>query len=199
MFYTRKAIDVRDKVYAVLGMSRDDPDLRPNYEVSWKEVFQQLVKLVHGKGVSAETSDYSQRAVIKSKGCILGWVSSVIRSDDRQSMTVTSKNRAWYSGEKLEWTLQASAKSIQEGDIVSLLQGASKPTIIRLCKDHFAVVIIAATPLNIRAGLGRPKYSKSEIRFPRDFRLIWDLENPVGESQDREDYETLIGINHRVS
>jgi hypothetical protein len=37
MFHTRRATDVRDKVYALLGMSRDDPSdagLLPNYEVS---------------------------------------------------------------------------------------------------------------------------------------------------------------------
>jgi hypothetical protein len=44
------------------------------------------------------------------------------------------------------WTLQPSAKSIQDGDLICLLQGASKPTIIRLCKDHFAIIMIAATP-----------------------------------------------------
>ncbi|PMD21123.1 HET-domain-containing protein [Hyaloscypha hepaticicola] len=43
MFHTRKASDVRDKVYALLGMSSDNPgkaDLRPDYGVSWKELFQ---------------------------------------------------------------------------------------------------------------------------------------------------------------
>ena len=59
-------------------MSRDDPGkagLLPNYEISWKELFQQLVKFVLGQGISVETSNYSQRAVIKAKGFILGQVS----------------------------------------------------------------------------------------------------------------------------
>jgi hypothetical protein len=147
MFHTHKASDVRDKVYALLGMSSDDPEeagLRPDYKVSWKELFQQLAKFVLGKDVSVETSeetsDHSQRAVIKSTGCVLGQVYSV-RSDDRQNITFTSSAR--YVGDKVEWTFQASAKSIRERDIICLLQGASKPTIIRLCKDHFAIIVIA--------------------------------------------------------
>jgi len=43
MFHTRKATNPRDKVYTLLGMSSNDPgeaSLRPNYEVSWKELFQ---------------------------------------------------------------------------------------------------------------------------------------------------------------
>ena len=58
MFHTRQASDVRDKVYALLGMSSDNPDeagLLPNYEVSWKNLFQQLVKFVLGKDISVET------------------------------------------------------------------------------------------------------------------------------------------------
>jgi hypothetical protein len=37
MFHTRQASDPRDKVYALLGMSSDDPgkaDLQPDYEIS---------------------------------------------------------------------------------------------------------------------------------------------------------------------
>jgi hypothetical protein len=101
MFHTREASYVRDKVYALLGMSSDDPvkaGLRPDYKVSWKELFQKLVKFVLGKYVSVEIpddSDDSQRAVIKSKGCVLGQV-SLVKSDDRQNVniTFTSKNAA---------------------------------------------------------------------------------------------------------
>ncbi|KAH6714755.1 hypothetical protein BKA61DRAFT_643463 [Leptodontidium sp. MPI-SDFR-AT-0119] len=172
MFHARKATDPRDKVYALLGISSNDPKkagLQPDYEISWEELFQQLVKFVLGKEVFVETS--SQRAVIKSKGCILGQVSSVT-SDDKQNMFITSKNAAWHLGDKMEWTLQASAKSIREYNIVCLLQGASKPTIIRQCKDHFAVVVIAATPLNKGRSFGLSELSKSMAYFPRDFLLV---------------------------
>ena len=94
MFHTREASDVHDKVYALLGMSSDDPDkagLQPDYKISWEELFQQLVKFFLGKVVSMETS--SQRAVIKIKGCILGQVTSV-RRGDKQNVNITSRNVA---------------------------------------------------------------------------------------------------------
>jgi hypothetical protein len=104
MFHTRQATNTRDKVYALLSMSSDDSEkagLQPNYEISWEELFQQLVKFVLGKVVSVETSDNSQRAVIKSKRCILSQV-SLVRSDNRQNVIITSKNTAWHSGDKIE-------------------------------------------------------------------------------------------------
>jgi hypothetical protein len=176
MLHTRKASDVRDKVYALLGMSSDDPDeggLRPDYEVSWKELFQKPVKFILGKDITVEASNYTQRAVVKSKGYILGQVSS-ITSDSRQqvNITFTSKNAAWCLDDKMEWTLQASAKSIRENDIVCLLQGASKPTIIRLCQDHFAIVVIAVTPLKGTGNFKQLELSKSKTYFPRDFQII---------------------------
>jgi hypothetical protein len=42
MFHTRQASDPRDKVYALLGMSSDDPikaSLRPDYKISWEKLF----------------------------------------------------------------------------------------------------------------------------------------------------------------
>jgi hypothetical protein len=94
MFHARQATDTHDKVYALLGMSSDDPEkagLQPDYKISWEELFQQLVKFFLGKVVSVETS--SQRAVIKIKGCILGQVTSV-RRGDKQNVNITSRNAA---------------------------------------------------------------------------------------------------------
>jgi hypothetical protein len=124
-----------------------------------------------------DDSDDRQRAVIKSKGCVLGQV-SLVRSGDRQNVniTFTSKNVGWYLGDEMEWTLQASAKSIQERDIVCFLQGASKPTIIRLYKDHFAIIVIAVTPLKESGSPKQLELSKSITYFSRDFLLIWDWE-----------------------
>jgi hypothetical protein len=199
MFHTRKATDVRDKVYALLGMSRDDPGkagLLPNYEISWKELFQQLVKFVLGHSLSVETSNNSQRAVIKSKGCILGQVFSV-RSDKRQNVniTFTSENEAWCLGDKIEWTLQASAKSLRERDIVCLLQGASKPTIIRLCNDHFAIVVIAVTPLKESGSFRQLDLPKPITHFPRDFLLVWDWEQLLGDSQCQEESKNWVSLD----
>jgi hypothetical protein len=42
MFYTRQATNPRDKVYALLGISSDDPSkagLQPDYTITWEELF----------------------------------------------------------------------------------------------------------------------------------------------------------------
>jgi ankyrin repeat protein len=200
MFHTHKATNPVDKVYALLGMSSDDTGtagLLPNYTVPWKELFKELVKFILGKDISVKTSENSQRAIIQSKGYILGQVFSV-KSDNMQSVNITSKNAAWDLGSKTEWTLQASANPIQERDVICLLHGASKPSIIRLRKDHFAVVVVAATPLNGSGSFGWPEISQSRKQFLRDFSLVWDWEKPLGKSQDQEEYETLTKIYSQV-
>ena len=195
MFYTRQASDPRDKVYALLGMSLGDPSkasLQPNYTISWEELFAQLIKYILGGDVFVKTS--GQRAVIKSKGRVLGQVSS-IRRDNRQNVNIIVNERTEnFRPITTEWTLQAPAKPIQEYDIIYLQYGASKPTIIRVCKDHFAVIVIAATPLNRSSSSGWPETSQSRTEFSRDFLLIWDWESPQGMSQDQGEYDALIKI-----
>jgi hypothetical protein len=197
MFHTRHASDPRDKVYALLGMSLDDPSkatLQPDYTISWERLFEKLVKYILGKDTFVETS--SRRPMIKSKGCILGQV-TWIGSDNGQNVKIAfkSQNEAWRFGDTIEWTLRASAKTIQERDIVCLLQGASKPTVIRLYKDYFAIIIIAVTPLK---GSGKSKQlglSKRIECFPRHFPLIWDWEQLLEESQDQEELNNWMSFD----
>ncbi|KAF5872490.1 putative het-domain-containing protein [Botrytis fragariae] len=191
MFHTRRATDRRDKVYALLGMSSDDPEkagLQPSYEASWEDVFQQVVNFILGKDITVSTS--SQRAVIQCKGLIFGQVSSV-RMNDGQHVSIKSRLGDWDLSDITEWTLQASAKPIQEHDIICLIYGASKPTIIRLCHDHYIVIVIAATPLNVLTRYDWPQVSQSKTQFLRDFLLIWDWENSYEVLQDQEGYRTL--------
>ncbi|RYP78247.1 hypothetical protein DL771_000724 [Monosporascus sp. 5C6A] len=139
MYHTRKATEHHDKVYALLGMSSDDPTvagLSASYEVSWKQLFQQLIHFILCERVSVDTWDGKEIAVIKGKGCILGEVSSVERDttwEDRQHVGITWKNVPIYFGVEgtSHWTFQTSAKPVRVGDAICLLQGASRPTIIR--------------------------------------------------------------------
>jgi hypothetical protein len=71
MYHNREATRRHDKIYALLGMSSEDPSaagLSPNYQVSWKELLQRLVRFLLYKGVSVETWNEREIAVIKSKG-----------------------------------------------------------------------------------------------------------------------------------
>ncbi|OCL01779.1 hypothetical protein AOQ84DRAFT_328482, partial [Glonium stellatum] len=201
MYHTREATECHDKVYALFGMSSDDPSaagLSPNYKVPWRKLLQQLVKFLLCKEVSVETWDEKEIAVIKSKGCILGQVSSVEGDStryDRQRVSIIFKNKPrsleYEKKWGAQWTLQASAKSIRQGDLVCLLQGASKPSIIRTCKDNFTVIKIAVTPqqgVRTESGYvecqGLSPWMKS---FPRDFLLVWNWEELVGNLTDQVD------------
>jgi tetratricopeptide (TPR) repeat protein len=208
MFSTHEATDPRDKVYALLGMSSDDPEearLLPDYEIGLAEFFQRLVQFLLSTKITADTCGKGINPVIKSKGCVLGKVVSITDMGHDIVAHVSFNCKVTYVGHQKEmycdWTLQTSAKPARKGDIVCLLEGALKPTIIRTCKDHFTVISIAATPPEeIRwAGQGNPMepldwpalLSLFEV-FGRDFRLIWDWEGSSGDIQNRKESESTI-------
>ncbi|KAF2182882.1 HET-domain-containing protein, partial [Zopfia rhizophila CBS 207.26] len=206
MYHTHEATERCDKVYALLGMSSDNPSaagLSPDYRIPWGRLFKHLIEyLLYGQ-VSAETWDDREMAVIKSKGCILGKVSLVkshISWDDKQVVDITFKNTPRYLGDKMEWsacwTLQVSAKPIRQGDLVCLLRGASQPTIIRPSKDYLAIIMIAITPLEDtgtqRKGARGRALFPLVTNFPHDFLLVWKWEKSLGKFQDQEEYETLL-------
>jgi ankyrin repeat protein len=212
MYHNHEATLLPDKVYALLGMSGMSSDdlskanLLPNYEVKWEELLQRLAKFLLCERISVETWSGKEIAVIKSKGYILGKISSVrntISLGGRQGVDVTFKN----TSEQLEylevsnewsahWTLQPSAKPIRDGDLICFLQGASKPTIIRLRKDHFVIIMIAASPLE--TGQTESEYSKWPKLFARDFLLVWDWKNS-SKLQDLGEYDALVRTNDWVS
>jgi ankyrin repeat protein len=132
----------------------------------------------------------SEIAAIKTRGCVLGQVSSVTSNQDaRQGVHITFNELD--EDDEIRWTLLTSAKPVKRGDVICLLQGAKKPTIIRPCKDGFAIIMIAATPPQRL----QKKWSgllQSEESFTRDFLLIWDWKKSSENSQDREKYESLI-------
>lgn len=203
-YHTHEAKIKHDKVYALLGMSSDDLSearLKPDYNVPWKELMQNLIELLISAQVSVYTWNNREVAVIRSRGCILGEVSlrKIDRdSDGRQNVEVVFKNMSRQSGciryGNARWTLQTSAKSIQNGDLLCLLQGASKPSIIRLRNDHFAVIAIAVDPPENIQTMGRDvkwvDLSRS-IAFTRNFPLIWDWEISSENLQDPGKYNTL--------
>ncbi|KAF2804422.1 HET-domain-containing protein [Mytilinidion resinicola] len=203
MYHAHGATKRHDKVYALLGMSSDDlskVDLLPDYRVPWEKLFQRLAKYLLPKNISVETWADKEIAVIKSKGCILGKISSVrsnIGWNGGQDVDVISRNISGAPGLTGEWsshwTLHPSAKSIMIGDVICYLQGASKPTIVRVCKDYWAIVIIAATPPHTI------RMRNEDVEFPfflqlaklrtRNLQFIWNWENSLWKLQGQEEYE----------
>ncbi|CVK91838.1 related to HETEROKARYON incompatibility protein [Fusarium proliferatum] len=204
MYHTRKATERHDKVYALLGMSSDDPSeagLYVDYTIPWSQVFHRLVKYVLSQSVSVKTWSYRELAVIDGKGLVLGEVSSVQRDpawEDSQEVTIAWKNAYVEAGRMSSWAVQASAKNIQAGDIVCILQGASRPTIIRLCHPYWAVVMISVPPTDSIArdgkGIEWSEILQSVTRFSHRFVLVWDWEMHPNESLGDQEtkYEELM-------
>jgi hypothetical protein len=202
MYHNREATDRRDKIYALLGMSSDGipTGMSPDYKISWKVLFHRLVKSLVGEQTSVETWEENEIAVIKSMGCVLGEVSSVESAgdwNDTQSVLITLKSAAESLGQGTGWSghciLHASAKSIQKGDVVCLLQGASRAAIIRLYEDYCAVITITCTPMvDKRTKFDWLDLLRTVTTFPCEFLLVWDW----GKPEDGKDYEFLL--NSRV-
>ncbi|KAK3946515.1 heterokaryon incompatibility protein-domain-containing protein [Pseudoneurospora amorphoporcata] len=208
MYYTREATDRRDKVYALLGMSSDNPTaagLFADYDISWKQLFNKLIYFLLPKLVSVDLSDDKEIAVIEGKGCILGEVSSVERNatwDDRQDVAITWRNAPSYICVKevwgSSWTLPTTVKSVQKGDVICLLQGASRLTVLRPYNDHWAVIMIAVSPAgDSQATTGDIKWSEllqSITVFPHNFLLIWDWDIDLNKQQDKNNHDYFASI-----
>ena len=187
MFHTRKATVALDKVYALLGMSSDDPsaaELSADYDASWETVFKKLVTFSLSPWMYVETWDGKEVGVISGKGCILGEVSVV------EGGTITWKDIS--KGRRRSFTPPASAKLIQPRDVICLLQGASRPTIIRLHNDYSAVIRIAVPVLD-DSDVPNTKWLKrleSITTFPGDFLLIWDWHISREHAKEYEDFRS---------
>ncbi|KAF7898959.1 uncharacterized protein EAF01_008172 [Botrytis porri] len=188
MYHTRKATKRHDKIYALLGKSSNSPNLAgllPDYKVTWTTLLERLVKFILPQNISVKTWESKEVALIESKGDVLGYAFSIDDDStrfDRQYVTIPSNNRlesVYYNKEySTRWCFQDSAKPIRQGDLVCLLQGASKPAIIRATKDHFAIILIAATlqkHTQVNSGVFEsPLTLPSKQKFSRDFLLIWN-------------------------
>ncbi|RDH39438.1 HET-domain-containing protein [Aspergillus welwitschiae] len=158
MYCSHDATEQHDKVYALLGLSADPitDALTPNL---WPSL---------GYECSVETWHGIDTAVIKGKAWIIGHLYSVHWNHTAQWL---GNRRDW----KTEWQLQASARLVQDGDILCLLQGASKPSIIRLCRDHFTIVMPAVTPRKRRHGemLEQTVHGRRFMNSLIDILLTW--------------------------
>ena len=193
MYHTHEATERHDKVYALLGMSSDDPGrakLFPNYQEPWEDILQRLAKFVVSDKLSVEAQPNEEAVIFRGKGCILGTISSVdsdIGWDDRQSLNVSWRNilgQPEYAREtSARWTIQDSAKSIHKGDLICHLEGATRPTIIRLQQDFSAAIVIAAQSSRSIPNVGR-FFEWSEVPWSakactREFTLVWDWDGSL--------------------
>jgi len=138
VYHDYEATVRHDKVFTLLGMSSDAPDalgnagLSPDDGIPRGQLVKHLVRFFLGGKVSVYTCPDREIAVIKGKGYILGKVASV----KRQRMYITPET----SGHSREWTPRPSTKSAQVDDIVCLLHGVSKPTI--MCQNKIISLLL---------------------------------------------------------
>ncbi|KAM0168684.1 hypothetical protein ACHAPF_010749 [Botrytis cinerea] len=204
MYHTRMATKLHDKIYALLSMSSDTSNvagLSPDYRVTWTTLLERLVKFVLFKDVSVKAWEDKEIVLIESKGYVLGHVSSIDVDStryDRQYVSIVSNSQSKSNNKErtTRWLLQASAKPIRQGDIVCLLQGASKPAIIRAYKDHFSIIVIALTLQDKIQRNGEWFRSLRPLplvkKLSRDFLLIWNWEKSPEELQGQaEDGDTI--------
>ncbi|KAE8343095.1 hypothetical protein BDV24DRAFT_173453 [Aspergillus arachidicola] len=155
MYQNHDATVQHDKVYALLGLSAEDPRtpaLKPNYALPWNDVLKQVTTYLFGGKCSVQTWPGSDMAMIQRKGWIFGYIDSVktrTPEDDRAYVSsVLNHTVDWLytqTRRNYEWIVRAPEELIQEGDIICLIQGASTPSIIRLFKDHFEIVMTTIT------------------------------------------------------
>jgi ankyrin repeat protein len=192
-YHTHKAKILHDKVFALLGMSSEDisgANLEPNYNVTWSTLMMNLVKFLIGSHAFVRTWDKSQVAVINCKGIVLGQVFPIgHKQNDKQQINIKSD---FVQRGNITWTIPSPVNSIEDGDVLCFLQETRKPTIIRPCNNYFAIIMIAAVPIEQTELMECFEVRKA---FRSDFLLIWDWEN-LGTLLDPYDHRFLNQVNN---
>ncbi|PYH68901.1 HET domain-containing protein [Aspergillus vadensis CBS 113365] len=207
MYRFHKATMLHDKIYSLLGLCVEDPDevgLKPNYRLPWNEVFMQAIMHVFPSSCSVETWPESPVAVIKGKGLVLGYVGFAqkhILKNGSQQIEVNYNDTAHSLGYQgkwgTEWRLRVSAESVEQGDIIFLLKGASSPIIIRPCSGYFTVVVSTTAlqshdDMEWSNGVSTPKDFLTQSSL-NDIVLVWDISSSDGEkNKEHDDQNDLI-------
>jgi len=155
-FHGHEATDRRDKVFALLGLGANIPmELSANYDISWGEVFRRLIRSCIGNSEAyIETWDDQEIAIMKPEVMVLGHFVAE-RGFARGSVEEANMLHVQFSGEKLKgvaipWNRKRTALPPREGDILCLLPGATRPTIIRPLQLHThvycAIISIVESP-----------------------------------------------------
>ncbi|GAB1311921.1 hypothetical protein MFIFM68171_02131 [Madurella fahalii] len=111
-------------------------------------LLRELVRHLLGDRVAITTGDDVEIAVIKGQASVLAVIESVEltgrNGNDNNMQRVALRLRG---GWKTTWMLPPLARRVQPGDLVCLLSGAARPSILRHCRDYLAVVMITAPAL----------------------------------------------------
>jgi hypothetical protein len=176
MYCNRKATDRRDKIFALLGMSNDNwqgknTRIAVDYKSSWDAICRQFFQILYSREISANPWRTSGITAVEGRAQILGQLAfdeaESLHGETLQEVDVRfCGSRSRKAGEKQKWRLQVGANPVRPGDVVCLLRGASRFTIIR--PDGLDWIIV-------RAAVGPPVRAYMHgIAFPYELELLWD-------------------------
>lgn len=190
MYCNYNATKPHDKVYALLGLSADPTALEPNYSLPWNTVFQNLANYIF-PGCYVKTWPETETAVVKGKGSILGHIISVRENASdygQKSINVLLNNTARSLFHQAQWEveyiLQACGELFQESDMIFLMEGASKPSIIRLCKDHFTIITPAIALSQKQRGAGGERSSWMHFSTDGYFDIVLTWNIPMAKDEN---------------
>jgi hypothetical protein len=154
MFRSHEATDRRDKVYALIGMSTLDlniSSLSPDYETNWYTTFDTLLQEILGPDMKVTSSAPEDDGVgiITADVQILGYVCAIqLYNDDSQFSSISIEfpyayEQDLYRKRVVSYNLPSSNSPVAKGDLLCLIEGSKKPTIIRLQGGHLVIIAIA--------------------------------------------------------
>ncbi|KAM7205972.1 Heterokaryon incompatibility protein (HET) domain containing protein [Rhypophila sp. PSN 637] len=185
IFRSRKATNTVDKVYALLGMSSNDPGtvgLSADYNASWDAVSENVVGFCLSNQVtSIETRCGLDAMVIKAKGIIVGSAAYIRCHSPGPVLPINDHNGHGhfflyhYPDDPGTYALSFTGQqnilaATQEGDLICLFQGSSYPSIIRPHHDYWSIIIAAIRP----SGGWYPDRFQSDDAAPYELLLVWD-------------------------
>ena len=202
MYGNHNATKPHDKVYALLGLSADPAALVPNYSLPWNLVFQNLANYIF-PGCYVKTWPETETAIVKGKGTILGHIVSV-REDasgfGHQAINVllndTGRSLSHQAEREVEYILQACGELFQENDMIFLLEGASKPSIIRLCNDHFTIITPAIALSQKQRGSGSEMSSWMHFSTDGYFDIVLTWNIPLAKDRNASRPKVPLKILH---
>jgi ankyrin repeat protein len=167
-----------------------------------------LVQFFLGGHPFVHTWDDREMAVIKSKGTVLGEVTSVVCSDsgNTQEVGVIFKHKAGGLqrglGARQRWSLPTTAKPTRTGDLICMLHGATTPMIIRLREDHFAVIRIAVFPATYKEDEVEPvkvdwEHTMEGSPSAHDILLVWDWRKSAENLTANGEHAALVWAAYR--
>lgn len=193
MYLSRQATDVRDKVYALLGMCSDvihTSGLTPDYSRPLGKFFDLVCQHLFGMApISVKTCGERHVVAMRSRGRVLGHVQRYLRQMrlGRYELDMNFTTKGFWS-RRSTWYVRVP--TVRPGDIFFVLPGARWPMIGRVVGDSLLIIAAMASCDELdgaswpgtNAGFwsnntDQPEKSKGERRedfWSADIWLLWD-------------------------